>query len=93
MRFDRGGRTQASAYLKKAAKFLPRLPKTVKRMIGQGSPGCPRVFVSDCADWIMLGVKEHLPDWQHVADHFHIRQHLHVTAEVIYGKHIRKVGK
>ena len=83
LRFDHAGRTYAQAHIEKAAEFLPRLAKAAAT---RGDQTATRVFVSDFAEWIELGVKAHVPDFVDVADRFHIRQHLYTTAEALYGK-------
>jgi hypothetical protein len=84
MHFAHSGGVYAAAYLENAARFVPRLKQAADALGQRQARRC--IFVSDCAEWISVAVKEQLPSFVHVADYFHAAQHVHQAAELIYGK-------
>lgn len=90
-RFEHARGRFGGASLEPADQFLPRMRRAAER-VGQTDAG-RKVFVSDMAQWITLGVAEHLPDWEMIADFYHASEHLHDAGKRVYGEQHPKAGK
>lgn len=91
MRFEHAGGVHSGAFLESADAFTPRLKHVAQQLGSERAGRC--VFVSDCAEWIIRGVAEHLPGFVHVADYYHAAQHVHAAGEAVYGKESLKARR